>query len=60
MMCKLKQPMQKLRIDSFRGCGKQLTVKSKCTDCDTPMTYTCKGCNLWSDDSPHDCRLFLN
>ena len=52
--------MQITRIDSCRGCGERLSVKTICAECGEPKYWTCTNCNHWYDDPPHDCKLNLN
>jgi predicted amidophosphoribosyltransferase len=52
--------MQLTRLDSCRGCGERLSVKTICGNCGQPKTLHCTHCTRWTEDPPHDCKMFLN
>lgn len=52
--------MQLTRLDSCRGCGATLKIKTMCDNCGQPKTIQCINCTRWTEDPPHDCKMFLN
>jgi len=42
-----------MRIDSCRNCGQELQVMQVCSNCDQPLHFECKNCNVFVDDPIH-------
>jgi len=48
----------KIRIDSCRKCGIELSVKQKCSLCTKPIKFACEKCHGETDEQIHSiCRL---
>ena len=52
--------MLKMRADSCRNCGKQLSVLKYCKICNQPKQIKCEHCFKYADDPIHsNCDTFL-